>query len=668
MVPKGHHEIAKVCVPVLKDGRPNDDYAYFYFGNWFTDVSQSVAPVDYAAAMISVFQQGRMSTWAPNFLADPEIDKYVKGLLGDPPPNGSNLAAYFRDLIYVFGWTEFCRDPRRVTDGYIPFAEYDRIFQNRFTQYFPHEHLDRWPMERTGKSRFGRRIYDYLERDLIYVSELLTLVERDWAKVRSNPASKDDQKRHDLLVEFGHAVHATEDFFAHSNFVEFAVRSLDPARFSGSPDNKRRFDYRLMREKNPRTDTYDQRGEAIPPGAAEPETDVVTGYFDSLDTRFSLDGLFAHVKERLKQLPAGPEGQVVDLLDYRLLPFRSLDRTRLQHYRDAKKDEYSRLHDRVLMPQKVRDAHFRFIDLDWAMMDKWDGMGVSKALEMMIQDGENFTSKTFPPPDGTQYKDRYGSHTLLAKDDPTKIPGYTEAMNLAKRLGKYIAKVMVRDERGRKVRAARTPDGKDPNKNKIVIPTWVDWLELLQYFCGHPDEAVKIGEKGSKFWWTEALDNESFVDTGHQIRYIDKGTVDQRAELKNRGRAEAEHNSMIQIEVNKYNATKAVTRKSITDSAGIKAGEQKTYEQLDVDAGGVRVTCQQGSIRIETSFISMGSSGPSNPLENAVIDADGAWGGNFPHYQAGGQDSRYFQTNQTIITGIAPQSTYQIQMAGWASI
>ena len=65
MVPKGHHEIARTCVPILMVSRPFDDYAFFYLGNWFTDVSQAIAPVDYAAAMFGVLQTGRASTSCP---------------------------------------------------------------------------------------------------------------------------------------------------------------------------------------------------------------------------------------------------------------------------------------------------------------------------------------------------------------------------------------------------------------------------------------------------------------------------------------------------------------------------------------------------------------------------------------------------------------------------
>lgn len=651
MVPKGHHEIARTCVPILMVSRPFDDYAFFYLGNWFTDVSQAIAPVDYAAAMFGVLQTGRASTSWPDALADSTIDKYVVELLGNPAPRGSKMAAYFRDVIYVVGWGEFCRDPRRAKgdEVLLHFDEYDRIFQQRLTQYFPHEHLDRWPMDRTGGSRLGRRIHDYLEQDLVYVAELLTKVERDWAKLPDGPDAKGNPARHDVLLEFGHAVHAVEDYFAHSNYTEFAIKSLDPRRFDGDPGQKRRFEARLTREEPPRTDTFDKAGRPIPPGKGVPATDVVTGYFDSIDTRFSIDGVYGHLIEKLKAFPDGD--RVINLLDYR---GKGLEGEKKKTFRQSKEAEYSKWHDRTAMPQKVRDAHFRFMRLDWDMMDRWGGNGVSFAMENLIREGEAFKTKEFLLPDGTRvpYAERLGSHTLLAKDAPDKTPGYDEAMKLAKQVGKYIAKVMVRD-------GPRVVFGAKNDPNKLVIGTWVDWLKLLRYFCGHPDEAKPIDDKAAEatHWWTGTLSGAE-TETGHMLEYIDKALVDERAALPARRRLETEHNSMIAIEVAKYRGRLGATFESTTRTRQtLKRGEKHVYRHDMANEGAVRIGCSAGEVRAELSMILMDS---TRPYTTGRAGADETWSSDFPALSS--QDYHLPQSNITTVIGVAEESTYDIEM------
>ena len=52
MTPKVHKKIGiEAGLKYLRNAFPNENLAYFLLGNWFTDVSQGVAPVDYAASM-----------------------------------------------------------------------------------------------------------------------------------------------------------------------------------------------------------------------------------------------------------------------------------------------------------------------------------------------------------------------------------------------------------------------------------------------------------------------------------------------------------------------------------------------------------------------------------------------------------------------------------------
>ncbi len=254
MVPAGHHQCALASVAILHRAFPDENFAYFYLGNWFTDVSQFIAPVDYAAAERTIVDQGMTmaraegrrqaeaahhTVWyAPNFAIDnvrrvggrerrlrvgqPLHPRHVRQSAPARLGAGEVLPqpGLRRRLGPLLPRGQGQQDGRRGGD---PFAEYDRLFQRRFTQYYPHEHMDRWPANETRPSSLGRHLYDYLERDIGYVAELLSFVERGWAQAAR---SADEAGRHDALVEMGHAIHAVEDYFAHSNFIEFAARAL----------------------------------------------------------------------------------------------------------------------------------------------------------------------------------------------------------------------------------------------------------------------------------------------------------------------------------------------------------------------------------------------------------------------------------------------------------
>ena len=58
----------------------------------------------------------------------------------------------------------------------------------------------------------------YLEEQLRFVSEELSKIEGEWIRKRSLPFT--DPQICDLLVRLGHILHAVEDYFFHSNFVE----------------------------------------------------------------------------------------------------------------------------------------------------------------------------------------------------------------------------------------------------------------------------------------------------------------------------------------------------------------------------------------------------------------------------------------------------------------
>jgi hypothetical protein len=180
-----------------------------------------------------------------------------------------------------------------------------------FTQYWPHEHLDRpatFPVvpdhpvttksyydDRKGTlgSRSRSGIYDYLQEMLEVVAAKLTHLDLTWAsdylkRPGQQPDLDSDIQFQRGLALLGHTVHAVEDFFAHSNFVDHAARALGGRYLPGGREYvETRFLKRLKR--------YDP---TTPKDAdwtrADPEHDVLTGYFDFADTLTSLGHVGEH--------------------------------------------------------------------------------------------------------------------------------------------------------------------------------------------------------------------------------------------------------------------------------------------------------------------------------------------------------------------------------------
>src|SRR5262249_26265263 len=162
-----------------------------------------------------------------------------------------------------------------------------------------HEHMDRYPMEPCAREKFSREfaeatrtpdgrgtggplkphLYRYLVDDIQIAAGLLAEVDIYWAKrtFTFNPAwgSDEDLEWNEYLSNLGHALHAVEDYFVHSNFIELALTD-----WPGGAE------YVPRKEKNPIVDSsweifqkrlkrFDGENEAN----ESPEPLVVTGYF-----------------------------------------------------------------------------------------------------------------------------------------------------------------------------------------------------------------------------------------------------------------------------------------------------------------------------------------------------------------------------------------------------
>jgi hypothetical protein len=228
---------------------------------------------------------------------------------------------------------------------------YWHVFDKRFTEYLPHEHLDRaeqisnraapgkGPMYSTDVER---GLYRYLREDFKYAAGVLAMLDggpeklqpaqASWAEAtfskhltrfwdeEGEHAVKDTDKAWNLhLALLGHALHCVEDYFAHSTFVEHASRALPvaycraerwedthagPDRTAGSwslngPHIVAR---RLKRWKAGFNDLTDDWRELID------DPDIATGYFDLSDTLNSL----AHALDEAFDRPTDKVGRSID--------------------------------------------------------------------------------------------------------------------------------------------------------------------------------------------------------------------------------------------------------------------------------------------------------------------------------------------------------------------
>ena len=256
-----HGTIASAVMPLLNA----PEAPLFEVGNWLTDVSQFRDPFAHLSGKKAIFNRGlnRFATVPRLFhLADLVLglDNYLDELMGKPPesrvagtrpganaasdrPDDGKLARWFRAALLLWTVNGPRVPPLRHDAGLSAFSKADikAVYDALYTQYFPHEHLDfpPYPPEKPQRGTredstvqtaggANRLNYAYTETQLQYVADLLTRIERDWA----HNAGGDPAARRELVARFGHASHAIEDWYFHSNFVELAwqiAHGNDPA-------------------------------------------------------------------------------------------------------------------------------------------------------------------------------------------------------------------------------------------------------------------------------------------------------------------------------------------------------------------------------------------------------------------------------------------------------
>lgn len=202
-------------------------------------------------------------------------------------------------------------------------------------------------------------IYSYLRDYMEGTAGLLAELDDAFGKALSAPpvaagregAYPDEWVQ--TLAKAGHTMHQVEDFFAHSNFVELAIKQLDLKatfipRKKGDPDAD--FSRNVIERRLKRFVNY---AEGKKPEKKEPETWVVTGYFDTTDTIIAImHTLQAKQKSYKTNDPYStrfeenedPEGEWQEFLKHPIKkPVENAERSMLELYwvmsdRDAIKD------------------------------------------------------------------------------------------------------------------------------------------------------------------------------------------------------------------------------------------------------------------------------------------------------------------------------------------
>jgi hypothetical protein len=631
-----HAKIAEQVIALLSSKRPNEEYIFFEVGNWFTDTSQMRDPFAHVSGKIAIWKFGQEFAKEEaklQLLADlvldkaSDLDSYLDELMGLPGPAGGLLASWFLDVFFIWGLEQFKKDvdPDEFKELFSPSTTERTGSQTAImTQYFPHEHVDfpPWPYhdligERNSsqyalhdcaqkpKTGGGRKVYQYTEDQLVYISDLLTLIEHKWARVLSREGETDQQKRdrHYLITRFGHASHAIEDFFFHSNFTENAWNSLgsplpdqssapdseqrDPEEDNMTPAKERRVFQRRLRA--PRGS-----GDVLDTGTSDPMGQVFTGYFASKD-------MFHTIMDAIKGLKARAEfhGHVPPFLSKMiesLLPDVDHGTTdpklRKQHLIDRKAKQKALLDSGLyvtlaeaaqkagslhpLSVQRIKNMCQKDLDL-WNKYPKKQLVGKEVGVDMGISgfvmqildmaevehmasdkrgadmDGLAAGAKTDDGRDPILSTDNgasgehIGSHTLLAKDSERKRPLRQEAFNLACGTALYVAATMV-DETDKRYSVGKSTNKAPAPQDGGAINNFnqenLDWFHLLQHFVCHPSEAVTTKD-GVTPWWKAQIKQPDPLQTGHDIHQtINNDEVKDRMDETMRKHLEERYNKL----------------------------------------------------------------------------------------------------------------------------
>jgi len=587
-----HKEIAEKIMDVLRPARPDEEVYYFELGNWLTDISQMRDPTAMVGAKPSIWSQ--KTNFFSGLLAELyyNLEEYLDDLMGLPGPQGGLLAAWLRELCNVVGIEKFKKN------GITP-DRFQDIYDVHFTQYYPHEHVDfpPWPRHdiigernpsqwsRHDCAKYpaagsGRNIYQYTEEQLIYISDLLTVVDQKWARVK--PPEGDVEDLQEKLTRFGHVSHALEDFFFHSNFLEQGW-SMTGQELPDHPDDDSDDDDD-EEEAGPRNPVREKRrymrrmrapvgsGDDLDRNTSKPMDQVYTGYFGAKDVFHTLiDGLKGIVH---KELPSPADQYLESVLakQEEALTDKEREQKRKKQLEDHKQrlfnDEYVTAAQAAgalgaLDPKSVESIQ-RLCQMDKALWQKYSkvDLGISgfvKTLVEMAVDEAEKSKKVWSKldDDGVTSDDRtdngasnenIGSHSLMAKDSIRKHPLRQQAFNVAQAVAVYVAKMMVDPSRLRVPASRSVPEGvadSDGGSSNTAAIAATDWLHVVQHFVCHPQEAEMADDDSGIQWWQWLMNDPDPSKTGHQLKNVqNQGVIDRRLQENKKKELEQKYDQL----------------------------------------------------------------------------------------------------------------------------
>ena len=562
-----HAKVASNVIQVIKQYVPStplnksdkgyvyltdEDYVYLKLGNWLTDVSQLCDPYAYISKKRKIWEKLDEERWEIT-LKCIRADDCLDEVLGKPGIKGT-LCIWARHLI-----TAICLEKYRKK-GASPQKIEEAIELEFFQQYYPHQHLDYPPRGCLGKeslwevhscnkdpqklsnssSQPRRRVPSYLEEQIMCVAELLGKIEEEWKNLG-------DKER--LLLLFGHACHIIEDFYFHSNFVEFAWDKIQGKQL---PDQQNTACYQRLyyrRRLEPLEFSSPDQSDIDHTNGTRSSTIVYTGSFGERD----IDHTIADIMEPLW------DHEVVNSLKYigdtkKICSCQSLKmlitpegRDKLRKDRDGllksgEKGCFRRLtkeyecimshEDEILdgavasgLLHKKSAEHIKnafaidnkikndyetvykerggiFAAVIGAILDSDEESKKSKENAQKMDEsyesnkskysteGEYFIKECGKLDNGSS-SERVGSHSLIAKDSVRKQPFYQQALNLATYVSCATAHEMFKRLSTRSSGARFTTQQSDRSKDitTLQISPCIDWLHFLQHYLCHPEEA-----------------------------------------------------------------------------------------------------------------------------------------------------------------------------------
>jgi hypothetical protein len=563
------HVTTEVVTSVPPTQIPTVDYTYLELGNFLTDVSQFRDPVAFHGARERARAQLLERSRLTKSFGGPE---WLRDVFGQKtgPLHGA-LPEMLRMLMQAFTHEVFDDDALSIVGGALglapggarpalipahglPPARVDAVLAAHYTQYFPHEHLDFPPypdMPRHNRDRIfareNRGLIGYLEWDLQYLSEELSMLEEAWVRARAGRFTA--EMRQDFLVRLGHLLHPVEDYFFHSNLLELyqwiEVRSAHPkadpmipadlrvlidASLAGTRLNNTSVPLRRRLHRRLRYPIYDSQTALSRTSSEDGARMVFTGGFGPTDVWHTLGGALEAIESKLALLPARLDPRTTPLVLIRLLLSQKARRDMVS--RNNSTEMWNRHRDQLragdyataiagwqssglLCPHAAAELG-RAIAHDLMFTNRhagkiFDFPGPGSVLILMLDEmqrerdaaataAQKLDAKAMSIYDQASSNgcstENVGTHSLMSKDSKDKEPMRPEAMAFAKHVSASIARLLLE-----RVHSA-TP-----------VTEGLDWDALLRFYVrGVPNHPT------SGPWESELLQRMRAGGAFHQPR------------------------------------------------------------------------------------------------------------------------------------------------------